>query len=213
MNASSPASTPLTPAHRLRSIISGSIGNLVEWYDWYVYSAFALYFAPVFFPTGSPTAQLLSSAAIFAVGFLMRPLGGWLMGSYADRRGRKAALLLSVWLMCGGSLAIAVLPTYAMIGAAAPALLLIVRMVQGFSLGGEYGTSAPYMSEVAASGRRGFFASFQYVTLIGGQLAAVLVVTVLQQLLTEEQLRAWGWRAPTGTCCCSTAAKVGAAPS
>jgi MHS family alpha-ketoglutarate permease-like MFS transporter len=112
-------------ASRIRSIFSGSVGNLVEWYDWYVYSAFALYFAPAFFPKGNLTAQLLNSAAIFAVGFLMRPLGGWLMGIYADRHGRKAALLLSVLLMCGGSLLIALTPGYSQIGVAAPVLLVL----------------------------------------------------------------------------------------
>ena len=144
---------PVLPASiinsRLRSIVSGSIGNLVEWYDWYAYSAFALYFAPVFFPNGSSTAQLLNTAAIFAVGFLMRPLGAWLLGAYADHHGRRAALLFSVRLMAGGSLLIAVTPGYASIGVAAPALLLLARLVQGISVGGEYGTSATYLSEMA----------------------------------------------------------------
>ncbi|OYX36479.1 MAG: alpha-ketoglutarate permease [Caulobacterales bacterium 32-69-10] len=194
--AATPADAPIDAKRRIWSIVAGSTGNLVEWYDFYAYSFTALYFASSFFPKGDRTAELLSTAAVFAVGFFMRPVGGWFFGRYADRHGRKAAMVLSVLLMCGGSLAIAVLPTYAMIGAAAPALLLVVRMIQGFSLGGEYGTSATYMSEVAASGRRGFFASFQYVTLIGGQLSAVLVVTVLQQVLTDDQLRSWGWRLP-----------------
>jgi MFS family permease len=126
----------------------------------------------------------------------MRPIGGWMFGRIADKRGRKAAMLISVFMMCGGSLLIACLPTYATIGALAPALLLLARLLQGLSVGGEYGTSATYMSEVALQGRRGFFASFQYVTLIGGQLLAVLALVVLQQLLTTEQLRDWGWRIP-----------------
>ncbi|HQX24187.1 MAG TPA: MFS transporter, partial [Pseudomonadota bacterium] len=136
----------LSPAARLRSIVSGSIGNLIEWYDWYAYAAFALYFAPAFFPEGDLTAQLLSTAAVFAVGFLVRPLGGWLLGAYADRHGRKAALVLSVLMMCGGSLLIAITPGYASIGVAAPALLVAARLLQGLSVGGEYGTSATYMS-------------------------------------------------------------------
>ena len=181
---------------RLRSIVSGSIGNLVEWYDWYAYSAFALYFAPVFFPKGSPTAQLLNTAAIFAVGFLMRPLGAWLLGAYADRQGRRAALLLSVRLMAGGSLLIAVAPGYAQIGVAAPALLLLARLVQGISVGGEYGTSATYLSEMAGTRHRGFWSSFQYLTLMGGQLLALLVQLGLQQGLTAGQLGNWGWRVP-----------------
>ncbi len=187
----------LTPLQRLRSIFSGSVGNLVEWYDWYVYSAFSLYFAKVFFPSGDLTAQLLNTAAIFAVGFLMRPIGGWLMGWYADRRGRKAALLLSVWLMCGGSLLIACTPGYAQIGIAAPLLLVLARLLQGLSVGGEYGTSATYLSEMATRAHRGFWSSFQYLTLVGGQLLALGVLIVLQRLLlTPAQLESWGWRIP-----------------
>ena len=184
------------PISRLRSILSGSIGNLVEWYDWYAYSAFALYFAPVFFPNGDTTAKLLNTAAIFAVGFLMRPLGAWLLGVYADRHGRRAALLLSVQLMAGGSLLIALTPGYGRIGVAAPALLLLARLVQGISVGGEYGTSATYLSEMAGSQHRGFWSSFQYLTLMGGQLLALLVQLSLQQVLTPAQLGEWGWRVP-----------------
>jgi MHS family alpha-ketoglutarate permease-like MFS transporter len=183
-------------ARRLRSIVGGSIGNLVEWYDWYVYSAFALYFAPSFFPPGDQTAQLLNSAAVFALGFLMRPVGGWLMGRYADRRGRRTALSLSVLLMCGGSLLIAVTPNYATIGVAAPLLLVLARLVQGLSVGGEYGASATYLSEMAGRRRRGFYSSFQYVTLIGGQLIALGVLLVLQRTLSVAALERWGWRVP-----------------
>lgn len=182
--------------HRLRAILGGSAGNLVEWYDWYVYAAFTLYFAPVFFPAGDATAQLLQAAAVFAVGFLMRPIGGWLMGVYADRHGRKAGLTLSVSLMCAGSLAIAVTPTYAQIGWAAPAILLAARLAQGLSLGGEYGASATYLSEMAGRRHRGFFSSFQYVTLIAGQLTALAVLLLLQRTMSEAALEAWGWRIP-----------------
>ncbi len=181
---------------RLRNIIGGSAGNLVEWYDWYVYSAFTLYFAPVFFPADDPTAQLLSAAAVFAVGFIMRPIGAWLMGIYADRRGRKAGLTLSVSLMCGGSLLIAVTPGYASIGTLAPALLVFGRLMQGLSVGGEYGASATYLSEMAGRTRRGFYSSFQYVTLISGQLVALAVLIVLQTFMSEAALEAWGWRIP-----------------
>lgn len=182
--------------HRIRNIIGGSAGNLVEWYDWYVYAAFGLYFAPVFFPQGDRTSQLLNTAAVFAVGFVMRPIGAWIMGIYADRRGRKAGLSLSVSLMCLGSLIIALMPTYATIGAAAPVLLVLARMMQGLSLGGEYGASATYLSEMAGRERRGFFSSFQYVSLIAGQLIALAVLLVLQQLMSEAALEAWGWRIP-----------------
>lgn len=168
----------------------------MEWYDWYAYSAFALYFAPVFFPKGSATAQLLNTAAIFAVGFLMRPLGAWLLGAYADRHGRRAALLLSVQLMAGGSLLIAVTPSFARIGVAAPALLLLARLIQGISVGGEYGTSATYLSEMAGARHRGFWSSFQYLTLMGGQLLALSVQLSLQQVLTPVEMGEWGWRVP-----------------
>ncbi|MBZ4038217.1 MFS transporter [Novilysobacter selenitireducens] len=193
----SAAAAPLTPARRLRSIFSGSVGNLVEWYDWYVYAAFSLYFAQVFFPAGDRTTQLLNTAAIFAVGFLMRPLGGWLLGRYADRHGRKAALLLSVLMMCAGSLIITFTPGYDSIGVVAPVLLVLARLLQGLSVGGEYGTSATYLSEMATREHRGFWSSFQYVTLILGHLLALGVLILLQQvLLTDEQLREWGWRIP-----------------
>lgn len=181
---------------RIFAIVGASSGNLVEWFDFYVYAFCAIYFAPAFFPSDNPTVQLLNTAGVFAAGFLMRPIGGWMFGRIADKHGRKTAMLISVVMMCAGSLAIACMPTYASIGTLAPALLLLARMFQGLSVGGEYGTSATYMSEVALKGQRGFFASFQYVTLIGGQLLAVLVVVILQQLLSEDELRAWGWRIP-----------------
>ena len=181
----------------MRSIFSGSVGNLVEWYDWYVYAAFSLYFAKAFFPQGDRTAQLLNTAAVFAVGFLMRPIGGWLMGLWADRHGRKSALMLSVTLMCAGSLMIAVTPGYATIGIAAPIMLVLARLLQGLSVGGEYGTSATYLSEMATREHRGFWSSFQYVTLILGQLLALAVLILLQQVfLDAEQIDAWGWRIP-----------------
>ena len=181
---------------RLKAIISGSIGNLVEWYDWYAYAAFSLYFAPVFFPGKDATANLLNTAGIFAVGFLMRPIGGWLFGSLADKKGRKWAMTVSVLIMSFGSLLIAVTPSYNRIGIAAPIVLLLARLLQGLSVGGEYGTAATYLSEMATSGKRGFYSSFQYVTLIGGQLIAVGIQLLLQNLLTTEQLHSWGWRIP-----------------
>ncbi len=184
-------------ARRIRAILVGSSGNLVEWYDFYVYAAFSLYFAPAFFPAGDQTAQLLSTAAIFAFGFLMRPVGAWAFGRMADRHGRRVALTTSVLLMCFGSAFIAVLPTYETIGVAAPALLLFARMLQGLSLGGEYGTSATYLSEMATAKHRGFYSSFQYVTLIGGQLCAMLVLIVLQKfLLTAERTGSLGLAHP-----------------
>src|SRR5437762_1287293 len=184
-------------SRRVKAIFIGSIGNLVEWYDFYTYAAFALYFAASFFPGQNPVVQQLNAAVLFAIGFIVRPIGGWLFGHLADHYGRRKALMWSVLLMCFGSLMIAVIPTYASIGTAAPALLGFARIIQGLSLGGEYGASATYLSEMADQKHRGFYSSFQYVTLIGGQLCALLVLLVLQQLLlTPAQLRAWGWRIP-----------------
>lgn len=188
--------SPPSQRQRLQAIIGGSAGNLVEWYDWYAYAAFTLYFAPHFFPSEDRTAQLLSAAGIFAVGFLMRPIGAWLMGVYADRHGRKSGLTLSVALMCAGSLLIAVTPGYDVIGVGAPLLLVFARLMQGLSIGGEYGASATYLSEMAGRDRRGFYSSFQYVTLIAGQLTAICVLLILQATLSEAELDAWGWRIP-----------------
>lgn len=186
-----------TASKRIQSIFRGAVGNLVEWYDWYVYAAFSIYFAKSFFPNGNLTAQLLNTSAIFAVGFFMRPLGGWLMGTYADRYGRRKALIASVAIMCLGSLMIAITPTYEQIGIFAPICLTFARLLQGLSVGGEYASSATYLSEMASENNRGFYSSFQYVTLIAGQLMALVVLLVLQQfLLTSEQLNAWGWRIP-----------------
>lgn len=176
------------------NVLRGSVGNLIEWYDWYAYTAFSIYFAAAFFPKGDQTAQLLNTAAVFAVGFLMRPLGGWLLGRYADRHGRRAALTLSVTLMALGSLIIALTPSYATIGVAAPVLLVLARLLQGLSVGGEYATSATYLSEVASPARRGFYSSFQYVTLTAGQLVALGVQIVLQQFLSKPEMMEWGWR-------------------
>ncbi len=178
------------------NIFKGSLGNMIEWFDWYVYASFSIYFSAAFFPASNQTAELLSTAAVFAIGFLMRPLGSLIMGQFADKKGRKAALTLSVTIMAAGSLIIAFAPTYAQVGIISPIILVVTRMVQGLSLGGEYGTSATYMSEMASRGRRGFYSSFQYVTLIAGQLFSLLVQIILQQILTDDQLYAFGWRIP-----------------
>lgn len=178
------------------NIIKGSLGNMIEWFDWYIYASFTVYFAPSFFPSTNQTAELLSAAGVFAVGFLMRPLGSLFMGKYADVRGRRAALTLSVTIMATCSMIIALIPSYKTIGIFAPAILILVRMIQGLSLGGEYGISATYLSEMASSNRRGYYASFQYVTLISGQLAALAIQGILQFFLNESALQAWGWRIP-----------------
>ena len=184
-------------ARRLKAIFIGSIGNLVEWYDFYAYAAFQFYFANSFFPSGDPVVENLKASSLFAVTFLMRPLGGWLFGHLADRHGRRTSLTISVLMMCFGSLMIAVTPVYADIGVWAAVFLALARIIQGLSLGGEYGASAAYVAEVADPAHRGFYSSFLYVTLIGGQLCALLVLLALQQVfLTPEQLKSWGWRIP-----------------
>ncbi|MCA6299585.1 MAG: MFS transporter [Phenylobacterium sp.] len=188
------AQDPQTERSRLRSILAGSAGNMVETFDWFVYAAFALYFAPVFFPKGDQTAQLLGSAAVYAVGFLARPFGAWIMGLYGDRAGRRAAMIVAVGLMCLGSLIIGLCPGYAQIGLAAPAILVLARILQGVSMGGEYGASATYLSEMASRDRRGFWSGIFYSTLMSGQLLALLLLLALTAILPPEQMNAWGWR-------------------
>ncbi|WP_433469588.1 MFS transporter [Spirillospora sp. CA-128828] len=191
---------PPTPARPARipwkSVFGGSVGNMVEWYDWFVYASFATYFASAFFPKGNTTAQLLNTAGIFAVGFFMRPVGGWLLGRYADRRGRKAALTLTVTLMSGSALLIAAAPTYESVGYFGALVLLVARLLQGLSVGGEYAASATYLTEATPPGRRGFASSFQYVSMTAGQLAGLGLQIVLQRTMTEEALKSYGWRIP-----------------
>ncbi len=184
----------MTTWQRLRNILGGSAGNFVEWFDWFAYASFAIYFSRAFFPEGSQTVQLLNAAFVFAGGFLARPAGALLMGIYADKAGRRAALTLSVAMMCGGSLMIALIPTG--FGIFSTFLLVVARLLQGLSVGGEYGASATYVSEMASQHNRGFWSGWLYVTLIGGQLAAVVLQVFLQSMLTEEQLYDWGWRVP-----------------
>lgn len=189
--------TSSASAIRIRSIVGGSLGNLVEWYDWFSYAAFALYFGKSFFPAGDATAQLLNTSGIFAIGFLFRPVGAWLLGLIADRHGRKTALVASVSLMCLGSAIIAITPGHHSIGIAAPIVLVIARMLQGLSVGGEFGASATYLAEIAQPERRGYWGSYQYVTMMLGQLLAFAVLLLLQYVvLGEAELEAWGWRIP-----------------
>lgn len=186
-----------TSTRRLKAILCGSIANLIEWFDWYIYAAFAIYFSAAFFPDNDQTGQLLKVAGIFAVGFLMRPIGAWLFGVLAGRIGRKKSMLLAVWLMSLGSLMIAITPTYDTIGVFAPIVLVIARLMQGLSVGGEVGVSTTYLAEMATPDRRGFYSSFQYATLIGGLLMALGILIILQKFfLTEAQLMEWGWRIP-----------------
>ena len=191
-----PAAETVGAVRRFRSIVAGSAGNLVEVYDWFAYASFAIYFAKVFFPKGDQTVQLLNAAAVFLVGFLSRPFGAWLMGLYADRRGRRSAMVLSVIGMCSGSLAIALCPGYALIGVLSPAILVAARILQGLSLGGEYGTGATYMSEMAGRKNRGFWSGVFYMTLILGQLGAALTLNGLQATMPGAEIQAWAWRIP-----------------
>ncbi len=181
---------------RILSIVGACAGNLVEWFDFFTYAYTSIYFASAFFPSGDRASQLLASAGVFAAGFFMRPIGGWLFGRLADMHGRKHSMMISVYLMCAGSLLIALLPTYATIGIAAPALLLAARLLQGISVGGEYASSATYLSEISTKGRRCFYSSFQYATIIGGQLLVMALLLLMHALMTQSTLEKWGWRIP-----------------
>jgi MHS family alpha-ketoglutarate permease-like MFS transporter len=199
MSTTAESSGP-SSAETRRAILNtfkGSSGNLVEWYDVYIYTVFVSYFEAQFFAPEDANSTIYAYA-IFAVTFLMRPVGSWYFGRFADRHGRRAALVVSISLMAGGSFVIAVMPTRATIGVFAAVVLILCRLVQGFATGGEYGTSATYMSEAATRGRRGFFSSFQYVTLIGGHVLAQLTLLVMFAFLTEDQVHDWGWRIPFG---------------
>ncbi|MEU8547065.1 MFS transporter [Streptomyces roseoverticillatus] len=179
-----------------KKIWVGSAGNMVEWFDWFVYASFATYFAGSFFPAGNDTAKLMNTAGIFAVGFFMRPVGGWLLGRVGDRKGRKAALTLTVSLMSASAVLIAVAPTYAVAGYGGVAVLLVARLLQGLSVGGEYAASATYLTEASAPGRRGFASSFQYVSMTAGQILGLGLQIVLQHTLSSGELHSWGWRIP-----------------
>lgn len=188
-----PRSSAAETRRAIWNTIRGSSGNLVEWYDVYVYTVFATYFEGQFFDESEKNSTVYVYA-IFAITFVMRPVGSWFFGRFADRRGRRAALTVSVSLMALCSLVIALVPSQAVIGMAAPIILIVARLVQGFATGGEYGTSATYMSEAATRERRGFFSSFQYVTLVGGHVLAQFTLLILQSVLTDQQLREFGWR-------------------
>ena len=183
---------------RRRSIAAGTVGNLVEWFDWSVYGFFAPSFAAQFFPTGDRAAQLLGVFAVFAVGFFVRPLGGAILGSYADRHGRRAGMTLTILLMAAASALMALTPTFAMVGVLAPVLLVLGRCIQGFSAGGEFGTSSAFLVENAAPGRRASAGMWQQVSVGAGTLAASLLAAVMFATLPPEAVAAWGWRVAFG---------------
>jgi MHS family alpha-ketoglutarate permease-like MFS transporter len=183
------------PQSRVRQLAAASVGNLVEWYDWYAYSFLAIYFSGSFFPSSdNPLVPLLSTFAVFAVGFFMRPIGGLVLGSLADRFGRRAALTLTIALMGGGGLLMAVSPTYAQVGVLAPIVLVLARLVQGLSIGGEFAASTTFLVESAPPNRRGLFSSFQYVSTTVGQLVASGLAALLANTLTIGAMQAYGWR-------------------
>jgi MFS transporter, MHS family, alpha-ketoglutarate permease len=188
-----PTSAPTSTRRAVLNTLRGSAGNLVEWYDVYVYTAFASYFEAQFFDKADQNSTFYVYA-IFAVTFVMRPIGSWFFGRYADRRGRKAALMTSITIMSACSFVVAVMPTREVIGYWAAVILIVARLLQGFATGGEYGTSATYMSEAATPHRRGFLSSFQYVTLIGGQVLAQLTLLIALGALGEDAVSEWGWR-------------------
>lgn len=190
------ATTRESSAASRKAIVAGAAGNFVEWFDWSIYAYFAIYFSSQFFPKGDETAGLLATFLVFALGFFFRPLGGAILGSYADRHGRKAGMALTIFLMAGSSLLIGVLPTWGMVGVLAPILLVLTRIVQGFSAGGEFGTSSAFMVEKAAPGRRGFVGSWQQVSVALGALGASGMAAIMFRLLSTEQLEVWGWRVP-----------------
>jgi MHS family alpha-ketoglutarate permease-like MFS transporter len=185
-----------TAVSPIRTVLAGSVGNAVEWFDWTIYASFAIFFSRQFFPEGNETAALLATFGIFAVGFFMRPVGGWLLGIFSDRYGRKAALALTILMMAGGSLIIGITPTYATIGLAAPLLLTAARLMQGLSLGGEYASATTYLTEMAPDNRRGFYSSFLFFSAAAGILAASSIGWLLTASLSEADMAAWGWRIP-----------------
>ncbi|MFE3598667.1 MFS transporter [Streptomyces sp. NPDC059096] len=187
-------STKLTPKQR-KAIVAGSVGNTVEFVDWALYGIFVKIIADVFFPKADGAVALLSTLAVFAVGFVMRPVGAAVLGAYADRHGRKKGLSLTIGLMAGAGFVIAITPGYETIGIAAPVILLLARLAQGFSAGGEFGSSSAFLVESAAPGRRAFAGSWQQVSVAGGVLIASLLGTAFTSLLSEDALRSWGWRA------------------
>jgi MHS family alpha-ketoglutarate permease-like MFS transporter len=187
---------PGAERHRLpvRTLVSASIGNAVEWFDWTVYATFLVYFSTQFFPKENEALALIGTTSAYALAFFFRPLGGWLLGRFADLRGRKAGMLLTILLMAGGSMVIAVLPTYEAVGWLAPILLLLARIAQGMSLGGEVSNASAYLAEIAPAERRGRYSAFFYISTGTSLLAASLLGVLLTNVLDEDQLQSYGWR-------------------
>jgi MHS family alpha-ketoglutarate permease-like MFS transporter len=187
-----------TPGHRLpvRTLVAASVGNAIEWYDWTIYATFSIFFATQIFSPENPTLALINTFATYALAFFFRPLGGWLLGRFADLRGRRTAMLLTIMLMAGGSFIIGILPTWDQVGWLAPILLLLARVGQGMSLGGEVSNASAYLAEIAPPSRRGRYSSFFYISTGSAVLLASLLGALLTAVLSEEQLAAYGWRIP-----------------
>jgi len=190
------AAPPHSRPVRRRIIVGAGIGNALEWYDWTVYAVFAPFFASQFFNSADPTSAVLSTLAVFAVGFFMRPLGGLFFGMLADRKGRRFAMFVSMVVTAAGSLIIAVAPTYLSIGVAASALLLLGRLAQGFGLGGEIGVSYTFLAESAPPARRGLWSSSLYVAVTCGTVFATVEGAILSSVLDKTEMADWGWRIP-----------------
>jgi MFS transporter, MHS family, alpha-ketoglutarate permease len=190
------AGTTTDERHRLpvKTLISASIGNAVEWFDWTVYATFVVYFAGQFFPAENEALALIGATSTYALAFFFRPLGGILLGRFADLRGRKAGMLLTILLIAGGSMVIAILPTYEQVGWLAPVLLLLARIAQGMSLGGEVSNASAYLGEIAPPAHRGRYSSFFYISTGSALLAASLLGVLLTRVLDEDQLNSYGWR-------------------
>ncbi|MFQ3666090.1 MAG: MFS transporter, partial [Sphingomonadaceae bacterium] len=187
---------PIDPKRDRLVIAASAMGTVFEWYDFFLYGILAALIGRLFFPADNPTAALLASLAAFGAGFAVRPLGAMLFGHYGDRIGRKYTFLVTISLMGGATVAIGFLPTYAQAGLLAPVLLLILRLLQGLALGGEYGGAAIYVGEHAPPGKRGQYTSWIQISVVGGFLLCLVVVLACRWALTEEQFEAWGWRLP-----------------
>jgi MHS family alpha-ketoglutarate permease-like MFS transporter len=192
------STTTTATEHRMpvRTLVAASIGNAIEWYDWTIYATFSIFFATQIFPKENAALALISVLATYALAFFFRPLGGWLLGRFADLRGRRTAMMLTIVLMAAGSLAIGLLPTFALVGWLAPVLLLVARIAQGMSLGGEVSNASAYLAEIAPPERRGRYSSFFYISTGSAVLLASLLGALLTAVLSKEELAAYGWRIP-----------------
>ena len=188
--------TPQTSKPQKAAVASAVIGNVLEWYDFAIYAYFAAIIGKTFFAQSDPAVSLLQSFAVFGIGYVARPVGGILVGRYADRFGRRPALIFTILMMAVGTVAIGLIPSYASIGIAAPVLVVLARLAQGFSSGGEVASSMTYLVEWAPHNRRGFFGSFQTATVAAGLLLGASVAALMSSLVSAETMESWAWRVP-----------------